>query len=989
MESKNVNQQLVKIKLSPEEIERIKNNKVTVNLGLPINLDNLQEYSNIKYFGVNNRYPKRNVQTIHAPYKKHLLPSEFSGLFDMTFLCSESPPMKQRRRKRKVEVVETTVSCLDHNQIKKRKLQCVEKTTGSNKNYNFGNIIKTMKRLCKMINITKIDSHHLIRRTLLTTNFLSVIKYDQKKNNVFSYPILLDKLFTTIQKNQLSIMQPLSYSSVIIIKNQMKNKINRIKIKKVKAVLTNDLKNNSSSSVNAGFLPRIEHDYKTGEPSEDINKNIVLCNVIRGGQNNVFDFSDVKFISDLIEGNNESLINITGLIEKKLDTHSNNSVLDNGDAQHSKEVSTIRCGSAIDSRPSVREITEGTTVVVDSELLNSFQNKILTDNMIDKNIFNKLQSQFKFTKTKDYRKLIEYNYRMMAYTRIPSAISTNLVLKYPDKTNMPMCSLDMHLKHNLDILKYHTLVATEQKPNHHGIEFNYVKLMKSAILLDVGQFYRNCTPLEMKINKMLPKCHNCISFKIISSNKKHKNICQIIEKGIYCTQKIFRGRGNMKFATNTTIIKKGRNLYIVMHDKMRGVLDLKVKTISSSEQSIRHSKISHFLRDIKVRLLATEDNKYDIETLMDQEDGRINDISVLLAKDFNIDFIDLTNNDEILPSYYLNNKTKKNMCDIMIRIMKTNYSFFKFRNLCNDSVEIKAELIKAGLPIALEDIVGLDIVPFVRIYLKWFDDEYSKSMQFDGLGIAILKTMISFLKETNPTTIHLATIVINNSLSTLYSYRFDTFSKPSQPFKMNLTTDNVSENNCNDEAEKVNNSTSLVVDDLQLCVKTDLTDIIDNDRILNNIKVKSRAISSSGIVNLIDDTYNINYDHEIVMCDISKFNYLGMFRPNRFKNVDYFNKKDHSSVDFMEFDVSKSIPDNNIYDDVIMDQSVNQILDINLNFHDFKTEEESSLLSACEQLLNISIPEITIPNNDLDVNDKSSSNIDLPLSFDNAGTLLP
>jgi hypothetical protein len=98
------------------------------------------------------------------------------------------------------------------------------------------------------------------------------------------------------------------------------------------------------------------------------------------------------------------------------------------------------------------------------------------------------------------------------------------------------------------------------------------------------------------------------------------------------------------------------------------------------------------------------------------------------------------------------------------------------------------------------------------------------------------------------------------------------------------------------------------------------------------------------------------------------------------------------SNDLNTLDFTKSslniIPEHNIDDNLIMDDalSVNKMLDINLNFKDLKTEE-NSLLPACEELISYTVNgEI---NADLDMpNIMSSSSIDIPFGFDNAGTLL-
>lgn len=455
---------------------------------------------------------------------------------------------------------------------------------------------------------------------------------------------------------------------------------------------------------------------------------------------------------------------------------------------------------------------------------------------------------------------------------------------------------------------------------------------------------------------------------------------------------------------------------------------------NTNKQLLLQEKTSFVIKNITMEL---NDDYFDnLKKLPEDANIQINENVMIVAPKSDIDFIDLTDdsNDSLK---FLDNSSKGYVEKLMIEILKKNNSFFKFLSMCSDSLKLISQLTKSGITTISDELIQSNSLNFVNIYINWVDNEMLNHDKFDLFSTEILKKMTDYIKakdNLDESIIKSKKIIeseINQSLEKLYAYPC---------FMKEKDNDNIGYSNngnrptikikndllnkiCSSQSDDIMNSdyigenTDISFDIHSLVQSEDQiieTSIEMEETDTSNINVSS-IMDELSTINVFDDLnnmnvvvssnsdYNINndfiqfrmdddcpfssdifFENSIVgegVIDVDCEDILASDLPNMAD--DLLASTSHYNVDDSTF--NEIILSNN-FDISILDpqQSVNQMLAVNLNLHEVKQDEATSLDSICEQINSYAVDEITAAG-DIDIPMVD----DMPIGFDNAGVLLP
>lgn len=91
------------------------------------------------------------------------------------------------------------------------------------------------------------------------------------------------------------------------------------------------------------------------------------------------------------------------------------------------------------------------------------------------------------------------------------------------------------------------------------------------------------------------------------------------------------------------------------------------------------------------------------------------------------------------------NSSNEEICKRMVDILKSNDSNHQFWEKCNNSQKFLYKLSESGIKLPIEDENILAGSTLIKIYIKWFIDEFVKNNNFNNLAVSILKNIVLHL----------------------------------------------------------------------------------------------------------------------------------------------------------------------------------------------------------------------------------------------------
>jgi len=354
------------------------------------------------------------------------------------------------------------------------------------------------------------------------------------------------------------------------------------------------------------------------------------------------------------------------------------------------------------------------------------------------------------------------------------------------------------------------------------------------------------------------------------------------------------------------------------------------------------------------------------------------------------------------------NSSNEEICQSMIRILKSDDSILQSWIECNDSKKFKSKLLQAGVTLPIEESNTVHCSKFVEIYVRWFCEEYLQGDKFYKLALSILKNISIHINTVGECTNTKVEMAINNALIILY--HDPCFAKAYESY-----LDAKISPKCSSSSKYEISS----VDKDHSDYKDVNTKCIEEVNIEPIIKVQTNAIDTdnAGITSITSDTSTSNVLDELNNAQVSDSDTLNPqcsndfihdftkllsenddgTSNNLFENIDVdennlFNTDliniDDSNCNPLQFNESNPFDDfpmNNLFDDNIPleTHSVNDMLGINLQFQQDKNTEEVSLISSCDQLVNYAV------SDEISLEELNTAAVSDEYGFDNAGVLLP
>lgn len=359
------------------------------------------------------------------------------------------------------------------------------------------------------------------------------------------------------------------------------------------------------------------------------------------------------------------------------------------------------------------------------------------------------------------------------------------------------------------------------------------------------------------------------------------------------------------------------------------------------------------------------------------------------------------------------NSSNAEICKTMINIIKSDESNLLSWEKCNNFKKFKSKLLQVGLTLPIEEGNTLHGAKFIQMYASWFCKEYFRGEHLYKFAISILKNIA----------IHINTVgeCINSNIDMAIDYALIILYHDPCFAKVYKSYINAKNPKCSTSSKFENSSDDKNHSDYKDCNKKGIEEVVNIEPDVNvetntidadNVGMSS-VISEVSTSNVFDELNNIqvngsetsnpqclNYNSKNdFIHDFSKllsengdgasnnlFENIDVDENNLF-NIDFINVDDSNcnSLQFNEANPFDDFPITKLFDDNIPleTHSVNDMLEINLQFQQDKNTEEVSLISSCDELVNYAV------SDEISLEDLNMAAVSDEYGFDNAGVLLP
>jgi len=353
------------------------------------------------------------------------------------------------------------------------------------------------------------------------------------------------------------------------------------------------------------------------------------------------------------------------------------------------------------------------------------------------------------------------------------------------------------------------------------------------------------------------------------------------------------------------------------------------------------------------------------------------------------------------------NSSNAEICKSMINILKSDDSSLLSWEECNNFNKFKSKLLQVGLTLPIEKDNTVYGAKFIELYVRWFCEEYLRGDQFYKLAISILKNIVIHIN-----TVDEVDMAIDNALIILYqdpcfAKVYESYINAKNP---KCLTSSKFENSSNDKnhsdykdcnkrgidevnIEPVVNVKKNTIDDDNVEMSSVISEVSTSNVFdeLNNVQVNGSEASNPQCLN-----YNSKNDYIHDFSKLLSENGDGASN-NLFENIDVdennlfntgFINIDDSNCNPLQFNEANPFDDftiTKLFDDNIPleTHSVNDMLEINLQFQQDKNTEEVSLISSCDELVNYAV------SDEISLEDLNMAAVSNEYGFDNAGVLSP
>lgn len=588
-------------------------------------------------------------------------------------------------------------------------------------------------------------------------------------------------------------------------------------------------------------------------------------------------------------------------------------------------------------------------------------------------------------------------------TDISGINESNFKNEFPANSNNMLVSSNFHM---VGINFFHMLLLFQQTKLYHNI--NILDLFKSKCCINFNITQNSFTVIQLR--------EHLISIVMTSNLNASTDInCPLLARD-KVRENIFNNI--LKFLRDDKFFEESENDFTSVNMKEF------FHSINDDENYFVEKNVQNENVDIIHKIPENTNNLIDEHAVIEKTNSKIdnstnNNSSTNLSMDFIID------------------NSHKYLTKIMMDVFQKNYTYFKNMIVVEGFKFKKSKFQGHGmkLPINVRKI-KVNMVSFIESYIKWIEYEYPiiERDDFDKLYINILKNMISQIKVNNIKTKYRSNMisngniifekVINYTLMRLYKkfkankriLRSTTKRSIMPTLKNHSIQDKSNSNyiNIGNDNQSIFDIKKNQVEENKI-IEMNSVEFMDTNTIhspstsnsiyalCNNFHNASynevNNMGSSPITDYIDDNFIdykidnlINEDKfgtNIMYEDISDVEDDPMLYSCNNVNLDC-NSLGYNEIGFDQ------IPMINTFDDASLDtnaDTVNEMLELNLNFQQIKTEGESLLMTACEQLVCYTQQgdEIGLINNDLDIPilEDLPENVDMSYGFDNAGVLLP
>ncbi|CAH1733270.1 unnamed protein product [Aphis gossypii] len=490
------------------------------------------------------------------------------------------------------------------------------------------------------------------------------------------------------------------------------------------------------------------------------------------------------------------------------------------------------------------------------------------------------------------------------------------------------------------------------------------------------------------------------------SDKKYKKLLKSIKRNNSMVQQFFTFNGVVNFL----IWPLGKDIVnsIIPHcSPIINTLFVFVKDVISKFCE----KVKIFLRESGLTIVLNKESLFEnlcneqirkdaFTTEQSLEYANINNPHV--SEKLITGHLDLTNTSCCIKK----NSSNAEICKSMINILKSDNSSLLSWEECNNFNKFKSKLLQVGLPLPIEKDNTMYGAKFIELYVRWFCEEYLRGDQFYKLAISILKNIVIQIN-----TVDEVDMAIDNALIILY--QDPCFAKVYKSYinakNPKCLTSSKFENSSNDKnhsdykdcnkrgieevnIEPVNVKTNTIdadnVEMSSVISEVSTSNVFDE---LNNIQVNGSEASNPQCLN-----YNSKNDFIHDFSKLLSENGDGASN-NLFENIDVdennlfntgFINIDDSNCNPLQFNEANPFDDftiTKLFDDNIPleTHSVNDMLEINLQFQQDKNTEEVSLISSCDELVNYAV------SDEISLEDLNMAAVSYEYGFDNAGVLSP